>query len=77
MTEEAEPARPTPPLLRIVRGEPSAEELAALVAVLAARSSAAVGSATGSRTDWNRPSRLVRQPVHADPGGWRASALPR
>nr|MBA3719706.1 acyl-CoA carboxylase subunit epsilon [Nocardioidaceae bacterium] len=34
-----------PPLLRVVRGEPTAEELAALVAVVAARRSAAAAAA--------------------------------
>lgn len=65
------------PLLRVVRGEPTPEELAALVAVVTARSAAAAETAPAPRTAWNAPVRLVRQPVHVGRGGWRASALPR
>lgn len=71
--------------LRIVRGDPSAEEVAALVAVLTARAQAAAsarrdgasGGAPASR--WADRSRLTRTPVPArpGPGAWRASALPR
>ncbi len=71
----AEP--PRAPLLRVVRGEPTAEELAALVAVLTARSASAGSTARARRTAWNAPSRLVRPAVTPEPGGWRASALPR
>ena len=65
------------PLLRVVRGEPTAEELAALVAVVAARATGEGGPGAARRTAWNDPARLVRTPVHVGPGGWRASALPR
>ncbi|WP_369141276.1 acyl-CoA carboxylase subunit epsilon [Modestobacter versicolor] len=62
------------PLLRVVRGEPTAEELAALTVVVAAlaqrrpdrRRPAPVG-AWASRTD------AVRTPLQAGPGGWRAA----
>jgi hypothetical protein len=60
------------PLLRIVRGEPAAEELAALMAVVAAR---AVGprpeSTPGSA--WTDRARLVRRTPAPGPGAWRAS----
>ena len=69
--------QPERPLLRVLRGAPSAEELAALVAVVAARAAAAGETAPARRTAWNAPARLVRTPVHAGSGGWRASALPR
>ena len=65
------------PLLRVVRGEPTPEELAALVAVVTARSAAAPETPPSPRTAWSAPARLVRQPVHVGSGGWRASALPR
>jgi hypothetical protein len=65
------------PVLRVVRGEPTAEELAALVAVLGARAAGDGGQGLSLRTAWNDPSRLVRTAVHVGPGGWRASALPR
>jgi Acyl-CoA carboxylase epsilon subunit len=67
------------PLLRVVRGEPSAEEVAALVAVLAARASAAVPAAAPVVSLWGRPVlRSVPHPdLHPGPGAWRASGLPR
>ena len=67
----------TRPVLRVVRGEPSADELAALVAVLTTRSVSGAALAPPRRTAWNDPARLVRQPVYAGPGAWRASGLPR
>ena len=63
------------PALRIVRGEPDAGELAALVTVLAAASTAAAGPPTRTRSAWAEPARGVRAPMPA--GGWRAPALPR
>ena len=61
------------PVLRIVRGEPTAEELAALVAVLASRGTAAPAPAP-ARSPWGRP--LLRGPLPAGPGAWRSSSLP-
>jgi len=68
--------------VRIVRGEPSAEELAALVAVLAAR--AAAGSGDGAAapvkvSGWTDRARYVRSGrlEFGARAGWRASALPR
>jgi hypothetical protein len=65
------------PFLRIVRGEPTAQELAALVAVLAAR--AAAGSAAGPRprSVWADPAGRLRVPLAPGPSAWRRSALPR
>jgi hypothetical protein len=64
------------PYLTVVRGEPTDAELAAVVAVLAAR--AATGAASRrvaqARSDWASRQRLMRQPVHAGTGAWRASA---
>jgi len=68
--EEPEAAAPARPLLRVVSGNPSPEELAALVAVVAA--AAAGGGATdedGAASQWAAPSRLHRGPVHAGPAG--------
>ncbi|HWG93651.1 MAG TPA: acyl-CoA carboxylase subunit epsilon [Mycobacteriales bacterium] len=69
----AEPARP---LLRVVRGNPSPEELAALLAVVTARSSAAPAAVPSPPSAWRSRAALVRRPVHAGPGAWRASGLP-
>ena len=68
-----------PPELAIVAGNPSAEEIAAVVTVLSARSGPAgpTGSGETARYGWSARSRLLRAPVLRGPGGWRASALPR
>jgi hypothetical protein len=69
--------------LRVVRGEPTAEELAALVAVLAARSTAAPQAAGSGParpvSGWTDRARYVRDGRlgFGSRTGWRASALPR
>lgn len=69
------------PLLRVVAGHPTPEELAALVAVIAARRAGAADAAAGSeppqRTAWGDPRRVVRMTHHHGPGHWRRSAFPR
>jgi hypothetical protein len=63
------------PYLRVVRGAPTPEELAALVAVLAARSApAAVASPV--RSAWADPARRLDLTHRPGPGAWRRSALP-
>ncbi|HWG00552.1 MAG TPA: acyl-CoA carboxylase subunit epsilon [Trebonia sp.] len=68
------------PFLRVVRGDATAEEIAALVATFAAVSAARQpgdhGEPPGRVREWNSRSRLVRSPVFPGPGGWRRSALP-
>ena len=72
---------PERPVLRIVRGEPDAAELAALTVVLAAAGGGDGGGEeapeAGPPSTWARRTDLVRGPVHPGPGGWRASARPR
>jgi hypothetical protein len=63
------------PYLRVVRGQPSAEELAALVAVLAVRSAVAA-PASRSRSAWADPARRLGLTQRPGPGAWRRSALP-
>ena len=77
MTTRNEPGEP--PALVFARGNPSAEEIAAVVTVLSARSGPAgpTGSGETARYGWSARSRLLRAPVLRGPGGWRASALPR
>jgi len=66
------------PVLRIVKGDPTAEEIAALVAVLSARAAAVGGEEPPPRrSEWAGHERRMRRPVHPSPGGWRASAFPR
>jgi hypothetical protein len=66
----------TPPLLRVVRGDPTPEELAALVAVIASLGSPADG-ARRRTPEWSAPHRRMRVHYSHGPGGWRSSALPR
>ncbi|GAA1556582.1 acyl-CoA carboxylase subunit epsilon [Kribbella sancticallisti] len=68
----------TEPVLRVVKGDPTPEELAALVAVVSARA-AAVPAPEPSQSqagDWSAYWRNVRRPLHPGPGRWRASAHP-
>lgn len=71
------------PVLSFVRGQPTEAEIAAVLAVLTvrARAAAALASAsapaTVSRSTWSDRSRMMREPIAAVRGGWRASALPR
>jgi acyl-CoA carboxylase epsilon subunit len=66
------------PLLRVVRGDATPEEIAALVAVLLARSADAVapGQARSVQNSWSDRSRQLRRPLSPGPGAWRRSALP-
>jgi hypothetical protein len=66
----------TTPLLRIVKGNPTAEELAALVGVLASLGGAEA-AAPEPTTVWNAPRRLHRVIHPHGPEGWRSSGLPR
>ena len=81
-----DPTTPEAPLLRVVRGTPSDEELAALVVVLAARARAASTAAGGNaprRSAWasywhtHRTAITRLTPAAGATDGWRASALPR
>jgi Acyl-CoA carboxylase epsilon subunit len=68
-----------PPVLAIVAGDPSAEQIAAVVAVLSAQTGRPDrgGGGETARSGWSARSRLLRAPTARNPGGWRASALPR
>lgn len=75
-TSNGDAAEPARPLLRVVRGNPTPEELAALVTVLAAR--AAGGSEEEPSTavsPWTGRELSLRQPLRHGPGAWRASGL--
>ncbi|MFG1703478.1 acyl-CoA carboxylase subunit epsilon [Nonomuraea sp. M3C6] len=65
--------------LRIVRGDATPEELAALVAVLAARRSSHAEPETPPvprRQTWRNPARGMRKPVVPGKSAWQMSALP-
>jgi len=63
-------------VLRVIRGDASPEEIAALVAVLLSRPAYAEPAPRRAPSAWADRSRLLRRPVHAGPGAWRSSALP-
>jgi len=60
------------PLLRVVHGRPTDEELAALVAVVTARAEASPQRAQ-VRSTWGDPARQVRRPLAHGPDAWRLS----
>ncbi len=61
------------PLLRVVNGNVTEEELAALIAVVAARSGGAPAKPK-PRSEWGHPARAVRGPHRPGPDAWRRSA---
>jgi hypothetical protein len=78
MATGTDDTRDQPPLL-VVKGDASADEVAALVAVLQGLAAAATtgGDAPKPRSEWSSHRRKVRTPLAPGRGGWRSSALPR
>jgi acyl-CoA carboxylase epsilon subunit len=71
-SREGQPGRP---LLRVVTGDATPEEVAALVAVIASLSSDA--APPSRRTpEWSAHHRKARVSLPHGPGGWRSSGLP-
>ena len=66
-----------PAALRIIAGNPTPEQTAALVAVLAAVGGTDDADAPAQRSLWSDHERAVRSRLSPGPGAWRASALPR
>jgi len=66
------------PVLRVIRGDATPEEIAAVLAVLLSRAAASDASppARPAPSAWSDRSRLVRRPLFAGPDAWRRSALP-
>lgn len=69
------------PVLRVVKGDLTPEELAALVAVVAARNAAAANAAARTkpklRSEWGHPARQVRTTHTFGPDQWRRSSFGR
>jgi hypothetical protein len=67
------------PVLRVLKGNPTPEELAALVAIIAARNATATNAATHTkkapRSEWGHPTRQTRTPHTHGPNQWRRSAF--
>ena len=61
------------PLLRVVKGDPSPEELAALIAVVTARASTSSVEEQASVASYAAPSAGHRKPFLVGPGAWVAS----
>ncbi len=63
----------TRPLLRIVRGEPTAEELAALTVVVATQTRRRTGRRPTPVGAWASYADRHRRAPQPGPGGWRAA----
>ena len=61
------------PLLRVVKGQPTSEELAALTVVVAALAQRAERRRPVPVGAWASYSDSHRRPLRPGPGGWRAS----
>ncbi|WP_308128037.1 acyl-CoA carboxylase subunit epsilon [Modestobacter italicus] len=64
------------PLLTVVRGEPTAEELAALTVVVASLSQRRPRRRPTPVGAWAERADVLRRPLLTGPGGWRASGRP-
>jgi len=73
---ESEEQTPERPLLRVVKGDATPEEVAALVAVLAT-AQAAPAAEEPRVPEWQAHHRKVRRTLPHGPDGWRSSGLPR
>lgn len=65
------------PFLKVVSPNATAEEIAALVTVLAALGGGEPAPKRRTPPVWQSPSRTVRRTLPHGPGGWRSSGLPR
>ena len=64
------------PVLRVIRGDATPEEIAAVVAALLSRAVPDEQPPGRAPSAWADRSRLLRRPVHPAPDAWRRSALP-
>jgi hypothetical protein len=63
------------PVLRVIKGDASPEEIAALLAVLTATAAPGAGQhGRPPRPVWSDRTALLRQPFGHGPGGWRRNA---
>jgi hypothetical protein len=65
------------PLFEVVKGSPSDEELAALVAVLTMRFGGDAAAPDRPESGWSAYWRSVRAPVQPGPEAWRMSGRPQ
>jgi hypothetical protein len=77
MAAVSDPASdPDRPVLRIVKGDATPEEVAALVAVIAALRSGPAEEKPKPRSTWADPAHRMRATLQHGPGAWRSSGLP-
>ncbi|MEV7319092.1 acyl-CoA carboxylase epsilon subunit [Streptomyces sp. NPDC093970] len=66
--------------IKVIRGNPTPEELAAALAVVRARAAAVPDAPSGTataRTAWSDPSRIARQRLpHPGPNAWTRTFWP-
>ncbi|MFK4040996.1 acyl-CoA carboxylase subunit epsilon [Nonomuraea wenchangensis] len=67
---------PPAPGLRVVHGDATPEELAALVVALATRQAPPEPAPQSPPQRWRNPARGMRKPVVPGKSAWRMSALP-
>jgi hypothetical protein len=67
----------SPPVLRVISGDPTPEELAIILAVVSARGSAAKPAEPKRLSLWASKGRQTRPSLGAGFGSWRASSMPR
>jgi Acyl-CoA carboxylase epsilon subunit len=65
------------PHLRIVKGNPTDEEVAALVTVVSVMGAAGEEEPAARRSAWSDRRVMVREPLAHGPGAWRTSGFPR
>ena len=72
----SEPVDHERPVLRVVKGDATLEEVAALVSVIAALGSGPAAEQPKPRSTWADPAHRMRATLHHGPGAWRSSGLP-
>lgn len=77
MTAKTAPEGDSRPLLKVIRGDATEEEIAAIVAVLATMNRHQQPPPRRPTPEWSAPHRKVRVTLPHGPGGWRSSGLPR
>jgi hypothetical protein len=78
MSSDPSPDEARRPVLRVIRGDATPEEIAALMAVVSARAAEPVADDRPAvRAAWTDRAALMHQPLMPGPGAWRASAWRR
>ena len=70
---EIQGEQPAAAILRVVKGDPTPEELAAVLVVLSASAGSTPAPTGPQLSGWSAYWRNVRAPLVAGPGAWRSS----